>query len=215
MNYSQPGCFPFSPAVISNPECEKNLAKLFDFVEKHESIKTVVLTGYFSYLEGGFKFGNIEGQRVAVEVPAPQDRANFMKAADMVLSKFDQMNKRIIVLRDIPDMVFNPRSCVAYKSTLMRALRGWGEARSIEQCGVDFLELQTRNKPYDDSLTTILMKHPLVVVLDPKPALCGKGFCNAATEQGFLYWNSDHLTVAGSDLVLRHFSEELLSGLGK
>lgn len=215
MNYSQPSCFPFSAAVFTNPGCEKKLAELFDFVEKHQSIKTVVLTGYFSYLEGGFKFGGVEGQRVANDVPSPQNRANFMKAADVVLSKFSQMNKRIFVLRDIPDMVFSPRSCVAYKSTLMRALRGMGETRSIEHCGVDIVELQTRNKPYDDDLSTILIKHPRVLVLDPKHVLCGKGFCNAATEQGFLYWNSDHLTVAGSDLVLRHFSEELRSASRK
>lgn len=209
MNFSEPSCFPFSTSAVSNPVCEKNLSKLLAFVEKHPSIKTVVLTGYFSYLEGGFKFGNIEGQRVANDVPAPQDRANFMKSADMVLGKYSQMNKHIVLLRDIPDLVFNTRSCVAFNSTLMSTMRGTSNRRSIEQCGVDFAELQTRNRPYENDLTTIIEKYPSVIALDPKPPLCSNGFCNAATEQGFVYWNADHLSVMGADFVLQHFSQEL------
>lgn len=207
MNYSQPGCFPFSRNAFST--CEKSLAKLFDFVENNPSIKTIVLTGYFSFLEGGFKFGNIEGQRVANDIPAPQDREAFKKAADMVLKKFDELNLKVIVLRDIPDLVFSPRSCVGYNNLLMGALRGMGDKRSIDECGISYGELNLRNKPYEDDLTNILSNHSNVIVLDPKPVLCHSGFCNAVKDQDFLYWNSDHLTITGSDLILGYFFEEL------
>lgn len=213
MNYSQPGCFPFSRGAFSS--CEKKLDSLFEFVERQSSVKAVVLTGYFSFLEGDFKFGNIEGRRVANDKPSPQDRADFMRAADMVLNKFSQMNIRIVVLRDIPDIVFSPRSCVGYNSPLMGALRGMGDKRSIDKCGVSFTELKNRNKPYEDDLSAILSKHPNVVVLDPKPVLCKRGFCNAITNQDFLYWNSDHLTIVGSDTVLGYFSEELHRAMRK
>jgi hypothetical protein len=187
--------------------CKEQIRLLRQILEKYPTIKIVVLTGYFSFLEGGFKYKNVEGMRVASDAPTPDDSAAFRAAATSMIRSLLAEGKKVVVLRDIPDLVFNPRSCVTYGNIIMALLRGMGTNRTGSNCGIPLEEFEARNKIYDLSLSSILAEFPEVLEVNPRSLFCRGGFCRAIDGDVFLYWNSDHLTIHGANMVVSKFSD--------
>ncbi|NVD38430.1 acyltransferase [Ensifer sp. HO-A22] len=197
LNTSTPDCLPLS----GNANCEKVAAQTFAFLKSSSSIKTIVLAGYYSVLAAGMKHENVEGQRVAGDLTAAQ-RARFEASGNKLLKGLIAQGKRVIVLGDIPDMIFQPRDCVAFDNPIMASLRGSLNAKSIDQCAIPEAEFRQRIQLFDRSLSAILADHPEVIRFDPRPLFCDGTVCRAYKAPHFLYWNSDHLTIEGADLVI-------------
>ncbi|WP_457586334.1 acyltransferase family protein [Ensifer canadensis] len=197
LNTSTPDCLPLS----GNASCEKVAEQTLAFLKSNSSIKTVVLAGYYSVLAAGMKYENVEGQRVAADHTAEQ-RERFEASGNKLLTGLIAQGKRVIVLGDIPDMIFRPRDCVAFDNPFMASLRGSLNAKSIDACSIPEPEFRQRVQAFDSSLSAILSNHPEAIKFDPRPLFCDGTFCKAYKEPHFLYWNSDHLTIEGADLVI-------------
>ena len=204
LNVSQPGCLPFSAA----PGCRERAEKILSFLVDSSSIETVYLTGYFSVHASGLKYGNVEGRRVANALTT-EDEEKFREAGRMVLSTLVAEKKDVIVLLDIPDLVFRPRDCVAFKNPVMRFLRSTGKTKPFEQCGIDATEYESRIAAHDAAIAALLAEFPSVRVYDPRPLFCDREQCHATKDGEFLYWNSDHLTMKGTDLVIEPMLKEV------
>jgi peptidoglycan/LPS O-acetylase OafA/YrhL len=197
LNFSQPICLPFS----SRPGCQGKVEELIKFIKDNESIRTIILTGYFSFLASDFKYGNVEGARVANDLSATDKKA-YQASADRLLSALTALNRNIIVLRDIPDLVFKPRYCVSFQNPVMALLRGSVNSKTTKQCGIAVDAFERRMKDHDDALLEVLARYPAIDVFDPRPLFCDTKMCIAFRDGHFLYWNSDHLTLEGADLVI-------------
>jgi SGNH domain (fused to AT3 domains) len=197
VNISLPACLPFS----AFPNCKKAFNSGLDFLTNNTSIKTVILTGYFSFLQSGFKYGNIEGKRVAAEVTPINTQAFLLSATNMIES-LAAAGKKIIILRDIPDLIFRPRDCVSFNNSLIAWLRGALEPKLTSECGISAQEFGARSKPYDAVMDDLLSRYPAILSFDPRPVFCNESRCMAFEDGIFLYWNSDHLTIEGSDRVI-------------
>lgn len=205
LNISYPPCLPFS----AHSGCKWMMKKTAKFLERNESIKTVILTGYFSYLMSGFKYGNIEGLRVANNVNK-KDKDLFTESAIKFLSHLS--SKKIIIFMDIPDMIFKPRSCVSFQNYFMQVMRGGFKRRTTDNCGISITGFQERNNDYDEILLSILSNFSNIKIFSPRE-LFRQGDMYSAYKNGyFLYWNSDHLTREGADMVIDAF---LQSSIGK
>ena len=208
LNISHPPCLPFS-AHSDGGYCEWMVKKTAKFLQKNESIKTVIITGYFSYLMSGFKYGNIEGRRVANNV-SRKDKALFSDSAIKFLSNLT--SKNIIVFMDIPDLIFKPRSCVQFQNYFMEIMRGGIKRRTINNCGIFISDFQKRNDSHDKILLSVLSNFSNIKIFSPRK-LFRQGDMYVAYKNGhFLYWNSDHLTCEGTDMVIDAFLE---SSIGK
>jgi hypothetical protein len=174
-----------------------------DFLSRTPSLTTIYLTGYFSLrAAGGLKGENLEGFREARAL-TEQDAASFQKNGEIVLRALLAANKDVIVIRDIPDLIFKPIECVRLGNRLMTLLRGYDDpARAPQRCGLDRAEYENRIAPYDRALSELLAKVPEVRVFDPRQVMCDADRCWAIRGNVPLYWNSDHLTVEGADLVV-------------
>lgn len=197
LNTSAPNCLPFS----GHARCEKVAADTIAFLEKNRSIETVILAGYYSVLAAGMKYENIEGQRVAADL-TDERRERFENAGRKMLAALAAQGKRVIVLGDIPDMVFRPRDCVGFDNPLMASLRGSLSAKSLDKCGIPEPDFRARIQSFDNSLAAVLSEHPSVSKFDPRPLFCDGSYCMAYREPTFLYWNSDHLAIEGADMVI-------------
>lgn len=203
LNFGYPGCLPFS----AHQNCKDEFDETVQFIKNDNSIDTVIITGYFSFLGAGFKYGNIEGLRVANDLTV-ENRRVFGASADKLLSTLISLNKKVIVFIDIPDLVFKPRECVAFQNPVMAFLRGAVKSKGGHECGILVSEFQNRNQTHDNALSGILSKYPKIEVFNPRPLLCDARICAARKNDRFLYWNSDHLTIEGADMVIDAFIKE-------
>jgi peptidoglycan/LPS O-acetylase OafA/YrhL len=205
LNISSPGCLPFVAAAWHSRRCKNDTSRISKFIRESKSIKTVYLTGYFSVLAAGaFKHGNIEGKRVAAQLTAGAN-ASFQKSASSILQNLLGSGKKVIIIGDIPDMIFRPVSCVRTSSALLNRLRFSGGAKQLgpDSCYIDKKKFEQRNKPYDDALQGILVNFPKVRFFDPRPVICDQLRCWAIRDGVPLYWNSDHLTYVGTIGVVK------------
>ena len=201
LNVSDPGCFPFVTAALQRANCERETAQILNFVASHPSIETVYLTGYFSFLMSGkLKYGNIEGRRVADDL-TETDEVSFNEMGARVISSILASGKRVVIIGDIPDMIFMPSSCVTTSSDLVNMVR-IGRERSSQDCAIDRGAFNKRIGPFDRAMQRLVSKFPQVAFFDPRPVVCDEQKCWAMRDGRPLYWNSDHLTIEGTDLVI-------------
>ncbi len=210
LNFSYPGCLPFS----NNTACNEKLDETIKFIKNNKSIDTIILTGYFSFLGAGFKYENIEGFRVANDLNEENKRA-FSESAIKLLSTLTSLNKSVIIFIDIPDLVFKPRSCVVFQNKIMAFLRGGIKSKSINDCGILAQEFYNRNKSHDNTLSEILSKYPKIEIFNPRPLFCNGIMCTAYENNHFMYWNSDHLTIEGTDMVIDALLKDNNTQLGR
>ena len=192
-------CLPFSSQTLqSQNKCSENIDQTLTFLSNEESIKTIYLSAYWSYLEAG-KFGVDEDWRQASPL-TPEDSLSFKKNGEAFIAKLISANKDVILIRDIPDLDFNVESCFA-----MRPVRITQKIRV--PCAIDKAEYEKRISIYESTLSDILIKYPTLKVFDPKSIFCDNKFCWASKNEEPLYANSDHLSIYGADLIVK----ELLS----
>lgn len=207
LNVSYPNCLPFS----ARRECRERIEKALGFLAKHDSIKTVVLTGYFSVLQSGYLEGNIEGKRRASPL-TDEDRRAFAKAGVYALSQLVAQRKRVVVVLDMPDLIFRPRECVKVHNDILSSIRGNLYKKPLKECTVPVEEFKARRGAHDGALRELLSKVEGIEVFDPQPLFCDSKECRVVIGGQFMYWNSDHLTEAGSDLVIRQLVKEVKLG---
>jgi peptidoglycan/LPS O-acetylase OafA/YrhL len=200
LNVSEPRCLPFT----SLGGCEEAIKHPLDVIKTSDTIKTVILTGYFSYLESDFKYGNVEGKRVAA-LPNAEATERFINSGRRTIQTLLDAGKQVVVMRDIPDLIFHPRTCIVYTNPVVSYLRGPIEPRKPSDCGVAVSEFEHRIRPHNETLDRLLAEFPSVKSFDPRPIFCDGRMCSALSDGEFNYWDSDHLTKSGADKVVAEF----------
>jgi hypothetical protein len=193
-------CFPFSTFSQVDYNCKNSIDSFKIFLNKNiQKETTIVLTGYFSYLASGFKYGNFPGRRVAAELNN-SDRKKFIKSADDVLSFLNTKNYKIIIIQDIPDMVFSIGDCFQIQDRFINFIR----YKKIfkKNCYIDRIEYETRNEKFNLLISDIIKKYPYFKIFDPKEILCDINNCYAIKNNYLLYYDSDHLSRFGSNLIV-------------
>ena len=151
-------------------------------------------------MSGEFRIDN-ENYRQPRE-PTEEDAAYFQNLAESVLRDLIATGKKIVFVHDIPDLDFNIRSCFN--------LRPYRLVKSNIRafCGIERSDLERRTETSKEFLSTTLEKFPAIEIFDPTSVFCDKTHCRATMDDVPLYWNSDHLTDAGSDLVVKKLLDE-------
>lgn len=195
-------CFPFSSFYFTDFGCQKTLDQFKNFISKTSSIHTIVLSGYFSYLTSGFKYGNYDGKRVANDLDNDHE-VKMIKSAKNVLDFLKESKKKIIIITEIPDMVFSISECFEVNNNkLIKKFRNHKKKR--DKCYISRDDYEKRNKPFELLLLNILKKYPEIKVFDPKSILCDKINCYAINDGYNFYYDSDHLTSYASNLIFKN-----------
>jgi hypothetical protein len=198
MNISHWRCLPFSskPLQQSN-NCINNQNTLIDFILANDSIKTIIVTGFWSYLASGdFKYsGNF---RTPIDLKQ-EEAISFQKNGNYFFSKISNINKDIIFIYDIPDLDFDIKSCFISRPFV------FSKETIKSTCALNKNEYEKRYAVYNKLIQSILNDYPKINIYNPKNLLCDDINCWAIHNGQPLYYNGDHLTLFGTDFVIDDF----------
>lgn len=195
------GCLPILPRGAPQGrdfECPDDaIGQGLRHILRSDSIKVVVLVGYHVAQVTGHRLH----QPVTLSDIEQQRRLRAWQAgsADM-LAGLLSAGKRVIVLRDTPEILDDPRACVS---------RGWPFDGGCE-VDMPLHEVLTRNRGVDEAMVALMHRFPEVEFVDLKSALCDKQRCRASGGGELWYASRDHLTPAGSKRVAQALVPVLL-----
>jgi peptidoglycan/LPS O-acetylase OafA/YrhL len=188
-------CLPFSSRKHQSERCQKSIALSRDYVISQRSVSTVVMAGYWAYLmAGGFGDNNAD-YRVAARFD-PAEAQVFLRTGNEVIAALLNAGKRVVLILDTPNLNFNIQRCV------FDPVIPLGRPRTPPPCALDRRDLEARNAPYDTVMTQLAAGHPGLKVFDPRSVLCDNSACSAVRDGRSLYFDSDHLSSRGADLVI-------------
>ncbi len=193
---SQTSCLPFSGGHFLVKDCKRKHDAVVDFLARSSSVKVVVVAGHWAYLMSG-GFGRIApGLRLA-KAPSEAGIRSFSENGGAFLSKVVGSGKRVVVVKDIPDLDFDIRTCFD-----VRPLRITRMTNHRPDCSMSAEVFTERSAPYDAVVADMLLSVPTVEMYDPRPIFCRDGRCFASDGSLPYYFNGDHVNRVGADLVI-------------
>lgn len=195
MNVGEWNCLPFSSLAekIDSP-CRIKLNHVLDFISTSKSIKTVIVSGYYSALaSGGFQYSKDSSWRQAKELNEVNSR-EFQIRMKEVLDSILLSDKSIIFMQDIPDLNFDIKNCAVIEGSLFRRFPESG----ITDCRYSRSKFEEKISPYDELITSSLKDMPSIYYFETRPIFCNSQSCDAFKNSAPLYFDSDHLSAYGS-----------------
>ena len=157
------GGYPFSE--------EESHQYLIDYIINNKDIKTVI---YSMYWHSNYTFF---GESV------------FKDKLLNTINLFTNANKNLILVADIPDFIFDAKSCYFVAKF----------NREKTKCEISFSDFQAQRK-YLHLLKTIATDFNLELI-DPSALFCDDQKCSMVKDQTILYRDNDHLNIPASRLV--------------
>ena len=197
MNLGAFSCLPFSSEKhYSKNDCVKKIDSALKFITETNSIKVVILSGYWSYLSsGGFAINN-QNFTQPDNLHITQSES-FMKMGMKVIDAINKSGKRLILMKDIPDLDFNIQNCFDLSPFKNNTVR--------EKCDMNYMTYLDRYEDFESLLLQLTSKYPRLEIYSPVKLFCSTTTktCTAMNGSDPLYFNSHHLTIKGSDLVIK------------
>lgn len=186
-------CFPApSRSHLNRNDCESNFNNLLRFLNENKSIKYVVLSGYWAYLQSG-GFGLKNGYYKLPAEFSISESSIFNDNLNILIKSMKSHEREVIFMMDVPDLNFNPISCIDFSPHLI------GQR---SPCIQRYEEYYNRNYKFLDSLKHDLISKNIDYIYDPVPLFCNQNECIASKNDVLLYFDSDHLSSYGADIVI-------------
>jgi peptidoglycan/LPS O-acetylase OafA/YrhL len=199
-------CFPFfDGSGEANKICPELINRFLEMAISTPSIKTVILAGRAVTELNEKTF--IPKKAITDYVNAVSKNTDdaysiFQNSMKKTLHRLTAANKKIVFVLDIPELEFEPTTC------LSRPWRLSGEVSRLP-CAISRSQVDSRRKKYLAIVTSILSEFPGITVLDPLPAFCDTQYCWAIKNDQMLYHDSHHLSQEGSIYLGEYFAHQL------
>lgn len=156
------------------------------------------------YLTGRSIFGSFPKSHLySTDRPELSDRFQIWEdSMRRTLERLEARGKRIIYVLDVPELNFDPRSCLD-----LRRIRLSLSNRNY--CGVSRSSFDLRNESYRRLVTKVLQDFPSVVLFDAAQPLCDEVACRATKDSLMLYSDDQHLSIDGSRYVATFLALEV------
>ncbi|QQS47669.1 MAG: acyltransferase [Acidobacteriota bacterium] len=118
--------------------------------------------------------------------------------ANFILS-LEKAGKKIIIIRDIPELPFFPRSCITASSESYRINKLF-RFQSAE-CSLLRSAVEVRQRAYSDMLKRVMRAHSSVQLFDPLDYICDNDRCFPKKDGVLFYRDSTHLSLRGSGFI--------------
>ncbi len=210
LNLAHGACLPFfdvaSFQVGDTDVCAQMMNNTLDFVVRQESLRAVIISFrgqlYLSG-KGNGAVGNEDKYNRILKLTSHPEIADFREIFKISMQKtiktLLEKNKKVIFILDMPELGFDPKTCVD-----TRPLKLTNNIKST--CAVSRQEFEKRNHEYRELATSVLKEFPAVKIFDAASLLCDAKWCWAMKDGKMMYRDDDHLSVEGS----RYISSELV-----
>ena len=185
--------------------CLRANEKILSIIAQQSNIKTVVLSSvglfYLSneivseQLVGPYSPANFYLQMEAF--PMLNKPAVFAKGLSNTVQQLTKLGKRVIVVEDSPLLPFMPIAC------LSRPL-----LPQPEFCQLSFKKVLQVQRQYRALLDELVRQYPEISVFRSVDVLCHHGKCPVTENHHFIYRDSQHLSLYGSQILAKGFIQQ-------
>ena len=172
-----------------------NMNSLIKNIANNSKITTVILAANWNLYILGARF-NTKAEDPQWELRSksyPDLDTNplvFTNSLQDTLNIFKNSGKKIIILKQIPELNFHPKSCIESRKISVRSQNG---SCNISRSAVEKY-LRTSNTIFNSIIST----NPEILVIDPVNFLCSSGNCELNHDGLSLYRDEIHLSKYGS-----------------
>lgn len=201
---SQTECFPFTAddwrgKMQRDTTCEVKQDAVLAYLRTAPTIKTVVLSSRWSAMMSGQDFHRGGDGWLKIAGMSAEDRASFVKNGQHFIRVLNKAGKKVVLMRDIPDLDFDPASCYDIRPVRL------GKVEIRQNCSMAQAPFEQRRQLQNAVLDEVLKPFPQVKVYDPVPVFCQNGVCKASDGALPYYLNADHVNNYGAELVFKDF----------
>ena len=203
LQIGEAGCLPLydvQTTLIKSPtDCSSLITPELDRISADKKIKTVILTFYGRYYLQGTNSDN--PQEVVVNISDLDDSKNadrlivYKVGLQKTLERLIANGKKIILIIDVPDYPFDPRTCIGNDRPFSALLF---KKRS---CEVSLDEVSKADLEYLKT-TYEIGNQMKIKIVNTRDILCEGAICRAVKDGVLLYRDKDHLNPMGSKFVI-------------
>ncbi len=158
---------------------QKPTGAMLEMALSMPSVKTVVFSTHL-------RFETALEKRLAVD------------AARETLRRFLAAGKHVIFMSDVPNLGFDPRSCIKRAGVASSATR--------LPCAITRGEWNAQISQHKEILARLAKEFPQVEWFDSAASLCDAAYCHAMIDGRLMFRDADHLSYEGDLLVGRAFA---------
>ena len=172
-----------------NPGNNKSVLAVLDFLRKNSSIEYVVIANYSNSI-------------VAVQL---ENGDVFLNGIKKFVDEVEKLNKKVVWIKDNPQLPESPDSCARPDLKLRRILNPVPDFCNAK------LKLENLQTPhYKETVQKLRSYMPNAFFYDPTKIFCNKNNeCSLFSGEMLLYSDRHHLSVSGARLVVDDLISEL------
>jgi hypothetical protein len=184
------GCPPALLFEVRVPGCRKWIKESLSYLENNKNVKNILL---------GFRYSSFLYGELSRQLDAEAAREMYWMSFEAIVSTLIETGKNVYILYPIPELPVSISKAVTPFSVLgnttMLDLEKTISAQDYFR-GNDFIIKKLDSLPYSEKLHAI----------KPFEIMCDENFCPAVKGGNALYFDDNHLSVAGSMLLTRCIS---------
>lgn len=205
LHLSFSGCPPSLLFKVKQPGCTEWINESLNHLERSDSIQNILLGfRYSAYLFGDQlesypSFPNKDPKKKYAELTpnttAKMAREIYWKSLQEIISRLTDAGKNVYILYPIPELPININKAIAPFSVLTdRHMLDLNKTTSIQY----YLK---RNEFILNKLDSLQYGKKLHAI-KPVELICTEGFCPAIKNSKALYFDDNHLSLAGADFII-------------
>jgi len=186
------GCLgiPLGERLWGTPEwfkrCESFADATLSYFLRDPAVKVMVFAARGELYAEGKEAGVVIAAEHDTHLAADQRERALFDAYASAIGEAQQAGKRVVITLDIPELDYNPESCVGSSTTSVMA---------DGKCVTSRRSVDERQRRYRGIVERLAREFPNLLVFDPIPLLCDSRWCYATRNGVLMYGNDNHLSA--------------------
>ncbi len=131
----------------------------------------------------------------------------FLRGFSRMISKLEEYGRTVTFVIDVPELGIEARTCVPGRPFTL-------SPPTVSPCTVPRMLVDQRQAEYREIVKSLAKEHPRMKVFDPLPLFCDDALCHGKDEAHLLYYDTNHLTMYGSQKVWKSLLPFISQGPG-
>jgi len=195
--------------------CSTWLKQTLSIIEANSLIENVLLTFRHTYYNNGDQMYNLRShivngntQRISIDALKSKEEQNKLRqrywvSFEALVERLTLAGKKVYILYPIPELSRHINKIV-YPFSIFDEF-----PRNLDRAG-ELSYYDERNKNVIPNLNVIAKRYGAKAI-KPKEILCDNQFCTVIHNNKIIYFDDDHLSVTGAELILNNISKSKLN----
>jgi len=203
-------CLPFLDYVSHGPSerkedkiCTDVTWQILSASQSHPEIQNVVISTRGPIYFSGTAFGvetndagrnNWQIESVKEDDATATNQEKFLRGFSRTISRLEGYGRTVNFVIDVPELGIDPHTCIPGRPLTFTP-------PMVSPCTILRTLVDQRQAEYRRIVKSLMGEHPRMKVFDPLPLFCDEILCRGKDDAHLLYYDTNHLTVYGSQLV--------------